>query len=831
MKSFLRKIISTTLIPVITLAFVCGGVRIQGVMPEAKAATDQGKFVKDIAISYASSKDEAQKELGDDYIILDQDFNEGLSGSSWIGYTTTDDPEEAIRDIKAEKMSGKHSVSDYEELLKNQRDAVVGQIDTIVPALVEYANNYDNGLAAAIIVNKALNYYYEDDSGMNLGDFLLKQGRALTGNSSDETARKALETVFVEGNDSIINVVEKIIVQGVDPKVGKKGSWHTRMGQLGPDGLIDLYKAANPKLKTVSAVTKQLEKDFGTDVDVLMKELPEIQKILREYEATDLCQAIENEDNNKVEEITSDVYDRDIGEDFTDDMSFEELGDSVSKTLDNVEDTLDVAEQTFMSGVIQVLKDTSYGPGQSLYDFFMKENLNRTELYTMAYALSIGQKSVMEDTGLLPVFQSIISEYAEMDEETNESMEELEEGAMSVYEGVDRDVFDGDTALTEDALKRMQTQDDNSSLTVLGGAWDFLASAGALIVGTYCTLCAFEGLVKTEYVNVPYTKVNPERTIKIMEKELLKINNFETILKLKYIQDKKLIPDFNVNVSNMDTAEAYQALQKQVPELKKNGNYNKLKNLSEKAKEKYIKSKKIQLEKVVTEYENRYLPKEVKTIKVNRLGARIGFLLGAAVAFAFVGYEIYTMVKPKPGVSYTEIPANMVSRTYDGNEIVYLTYSVARTANGKKADLHNWKGDEWVAIYTTSDENAGDPVLANSLYPTGASGMSDPDYKPVSEFCYKDSCNLLADESESEYLFFKTGTEAVEEVAEEEIEEPEITDETESTEAETVSGDAADVEGSVFGGSSMIWIILLIVVVVGVGAGTGIYFRKKKKTK
>ena len=120
-------------------------------------------------------------------------------------------------------------------------------------------------------------------------------------------------------------------------------------------------------------------------------------------------------------------------------------------------------------------------------------------------------------------------------------------------------------------------------------------------------------------------------------------------------------------------------------------------------------------------------------------------------------------------------------------------------------------------------------MLANSLKPAGASGMSDPDYKPVSEFCYKDSCNLLVDESVPEYLFFKTGTEAVEEVAEEETEEPEITDETESTEAEVVSGDAADVEASVFGGSSMIWIILLIVVVIGVGAGTGIYFRKKKK--
>ncbi|MBQ7200631.1 MAG: LPXTG cell wall anchor domain-containing protein, partial [Eubacterium sp.] len=37
-------------------------------------------------------------------------------------------------------------------------------------------------------------------------------------------------------------------------------------------------------------------------------------------------------------------------------------------------------------------------------------------------------------------------------------------------------------------------------------------------------------------------------------------------------------------------------------------------------------------------------------------------------------------------------------------------------------------------------------------------------------------------------------------------------------------------EGSVFGGSGMIWIILIIVVVAGGAAGFGIYFRKRRKS-
>ncbi len=38
--------------------------------------------------------------------------------------------------------------------------------------------------------------------------------------------------------------------------------------------------------------------------------------------------------------------------------------------------------------------------------------------------------------------------------------EYIEAECCSVYEGVDRDVFKGDTAITEDTLKRMSTKDE-----------------------------------------------------------------------------------------------------------------------------------------------------------------------------------------------------------------------------------------------------------------------------------------------------------------------------------------------------------------------------------
>ncbi len=94
---------------------------------------------------------------------------------------------------------------------------------------------------------------------------------------------------------------------------------------------------------------------------------------------------------------------------------------------------------------------------------------------------------------------------------------------------------------------------------------------------------------------------------------------------------------------------------------------------------------------------------------------------------------------------------------------------------------------------------------------------------------------------------FATNEETVEEptpepvedtVAETEAEEAEPTaeaaevTETQDPAAEEAQEPAAeDTTGSVFGESSMVWIILLVVVVVGVGAGTAVYIRKRKKTE
>ena len=82
-------------------------------------------YVKSIKLAQAKTKNEAKAILEEEgYIFLDGNLNEGTDQDGvWIGYTTTDDPNEAIYDMKVMNMKGGFTLTSVEEALKNQETA------------------------------------------------------------------------------------------------------------------------------------------------------------------------------------------------------------------------------------------------------------------------------------------------------------------------------------------------------------------------------------------------------------------------------------------------------------------------------------------------------------------------------------------------------------------------------------------------------------------------------------------------------------------------------------------------------------------------------------
>ncbi|MBO6107898.1 MAG: hypothetical protein J6P16_00660 [Eubacterium sp.] len=840
MRKIFKRMTALVLTAAVAISAECGGVRIHGVSPdikEARAAETSGIYISDVAISYASSREAAEKELGKEYTVL-----ENKIGESFVGYTTTDDPDLAIRDMKVQAMDGKYSVSDYEEVLKNHQETIKDQVDILVPALIEFTKNVDLGMDAAVIVCKHLNCFYEDDTDMAFGDYLLEQGRKLITDLYDASAHIELEKIYVEANNDLIQQMENLITQGIDTKVYKKGTWLTRMSELGPRGLIDLYKQSFKNLRSDSAVKKQLEKDYGEDAAMLYSELPRIQTYLRDRVNSDVAKAIENGDAGEVDSLSEEIENTEGGTEPTNESTIEEIAESLGQSMDKLPDAMDFSENINMEAIALVLKGTPYGD-QTMYDFLMNENITKSDLYTFAYVLTDGQKSIIRDVGLYSIFQSAVSGYAEEDEESY-IFDEVGEKAFSIYDGVDRDVFNGDTALTEDALKRMQTKADNWSLTTASCISGVLAVVSAGI-GIACTVrlgsviknggvlkkVGYENMKITMSGNCTEAYKAADEAVKTLQEEIQIMSKNQYALRGKWIENTGILKNFKFDIVGKSPAQIESAFKAAYPQLRAEGKFAKVIMMSNNEEKVFLNHKKVGLRQKIAARNEIGASKVVKFEKVKvtttrtfGIGSRIIYTLGAVAAFAFAGYEIYQMTKKSPKIVYTEIPAKMVNRTYDEDETNYMTYSVARTRDGKKADLRNWKGSQWVALYTTSDENAGDPILASTFVSSENNMTSDADMVSVSEFCFKDAYNIS--ENNATYLFFKKGTEAVASVETDETKAP---GETEADETgETASG-AADTTGTAFGGSSVIWIILLLVVVIGVGAGTGVYIRKRKK--
>ena len=793
------------------------------------------EYVSSIAVSHKDSYEKAQADLGDEYTILDKDFNDGMSSHAWIGYTTTDDPDMAITDIKVMNMNGGFNYSDYEELLKSQKEAVQAQVETVKPALIEFAKNYDAGLETAKGICETLNVYYEDDSEKNLGDFLLDTGRSLVNNSSDKEALENIEKVFLQGNDTLVGDVENLLMLSQDTKLKKNGSWLTRLSLLGPDGLVALYKKANPKLSNAK-IKAQIKKDYGDDADAILNEISKFQENLKDYEETELAKTIDSGDEAAIEEEMADTLDVSV----TSNNDISDEDEAIEAYVQNTNESAEVYEagnNVIMAGIVETLKAASYGSGTA-YDFFMRDDLTAEDLYPVAYVLTKGQKSLMEDVGLYGIFEAIL---AEDSEDAGESWDtDMESGAVSIYQGVDRSIFTSDTAITGEALKRLSSKGDSIVYEPLiygtmAAGLAVCVIAGIQMVKSSKALAGVLGEGKSLE-----KALNAEKFAVLAETAEADLVAMDRGFALSIMQKKGWLNGYKFvwkDFMAMNSARQYQVYMNAFRSLKPNQQSSLLENLNYGVREQKIAAIR---ETTLLRMEQTQLSEKLAAnraagagVRKSLMGARIVFAVAAVVAVATAVYEIYNICS-KDNVDFTDIPLNMVDRSYPSgsDEITYIYYSLVCDGNGDKTDLHNLKGKEWLGIYTTTDSAAGDPIQAKSLMVSNEATSANADYEPLTLFGEAASYNLC-DKSitgksvDDTYVFYTKDANSVAEP--EEIEEQE--EETLEDADETTEGDVSDasVTGTVITNGGVVWLVIIVIAVVVIVAVAFIYRRKNRK--
>ena len=218
------------------------------------AAANDGNYVSEVYVAYGKNAEEAKKTLTDKgFIPVNGNLNEGGKTYAMLGYKTTNDPQQAITDLSVMNMNGGYSVTDYKNLLKQQKTNIADFLNGFMPAITEYRANLKAGKARAAFVHDMLNKYTEDDSGKKLGDLLneetLQDKLGITESINAENPDKLpdLITLLMQGNTAVLNSVEKLLAISAD---SSDSTFLDRFTSKSYDDLLDELEDQRPALNT-----------------------------------------------------------------------------------------------------------------------------------------------------------------------------------------------------------------------------------------------------------------------------------------------------------------------------------------------------------------------------------------------------------------------------------------------------------------------------------------------------------------------------------------------------------------------------------------------------
>ena len=414
----------------------------------ASPEEEEGDYVSEVRISTAKTEDAAKDWLWDHgYEVQDQNLNNGTGKDAvYLGYKTTSDPDKAITDMAVMDMKGGYSYGDYEEILKQQEDGVKEIVKSVRVSLKEYRANYSAGMAGAKKAHEVLNGMKEDDSGKKMGDFLL----------DESVTNKELVKVIMQGNTTAMTAVYR----GIALACSESGNdnWLKRLSAIGPD-------------KTLSETYDDMARD------IYNSQWDSLRDCLLDYKKSGLKMDASEEEIEKWKE--------------------KEGKEKYFSWMQNGQ-------------VYEMLDAYSYGKG-TLADFFLQEkkDLKIKELYPVVKAMTEGQRAISKLVGLSYLVQvagTAEKAWKEADEKTDDIMKEAVKQAakeentqvvkeVSIYAGVDRSLFEGGVALTNEALRKSASTGDISwiqgnislgaEIALYAITGTFVAIATTLFVVTY----------------------------------------------------------------------------------------------------------------------------------------------------------------------------------------------------------------------------------------------------------------------------------------------------------------------------------------------------------
>ena len=406
MKNLKTKIISCALAAVTAVGVGTSFKRFASIT--ASAASNE-QFLSEVALVYEDSVEEAQAAIaGTDWKLFNKDLNPNadymFDDGVYLIYKTSTNVEDAITDLRVMDMYGGYTTTSYKQQLEKSRSQYTQAISNLRKATDEFKTLYNAGDDMAKLAYRQMNYYKDmkTENGTETG---MKMGDFFLNMPEDN---KVVQ-VFMEGNSLITSNLVSLIAVGVSGASGETLS--TRIAEK--------YEAKD----TLSDI------DYHEDATALAKSFDTIKAKLIRYDT--LKEQYDLEDDNMSDE----------------EYSF-------------------LAEYATIADLL-----TTITLGKTTLAEFLKGTWETKDLYPIVAAFTPGQKALVAMGQLETVLKynspsKPIAELTETVENLEAEMKD-ENGNLpvyDVYEGVDREIFKGDFAMTT-AAERQQA--------LTGETWGF----------------------------------------------------------------------------------------------------------------------------------------------------------------------------------------------------------------------------------------------------------------------------------------------------------------------------------------------------------------------
>ncbi|MBQ2377038.1 MAG: hypothetical protein II297_01410 [Clostridia bacterium] len=732
------------------------------------------EYISELRLIYVDSYEEAQEILSETALEGYKIFNHSLNGNSglvntmlgttgvWLAYKTTTDIDEAITDVAIMQMGGGYTVGNYQQMIDQSRKEYEAMGAIYVDAIDYLAEAYEAGDFLADAAYRQLNFYNGVDNYADdkLGDLFI----------DGVLSKNSLATLFFEGNATVINNIRRLIALGVS----YNGDGKTYLEKVGESAT---EMEADPSVFD-QAGYKDLAKMIATSIPVFQNKFNE----LSAYEAE-----LNYEDDE-----------------FTD---------------------LELKYAEYKS-IAERMRKVNYLGGKTLYEFCMEYSAttDASKLYPLVDALNDGQVAMTKVFHYYDVVRYSMSDSPEelIDSEISALEEKYSESPVSVYLGVDRDLYKGSFAITSEAA-RADAYTDSTSLgeALFGnGAWvstSLQMATGALGVGlaVWAIVRTVKGTAASAgddaVLAAEAASTLEDKAREAAEDHMLSprfnysggLDDLRDFLVGKNRVDVKVVTEFSDDVwATLKFADKIEALEGQVNKLP-TSKIEDLRNIGNGYYEEFRRA--------YEEAEDEVYDAAVRNSKIFT-GAlyAVGAMASAYSAFSQFK-KIYDYYHP----TYDEIPIAMVDlvKTVDGDR--YIKYDVvyeAQLKDGKThaGDLNAYKGQRWNAMYYTKSSEAGNPLLVD-FEVSNNNNRPGKGYSAVHRFgetiCY--DLNKYNFNGDSETVFMS--------IAQSAKQKSDVTS-------------VPDVVGSIFGAG--VWLIAgSIGVTLGVGCtlGTQLLLKKKKK--